>query len=126
VGNIDEQIYASTPTSDLKLTEKGKQQAEAAGREIVAKIGGGRVAMYCSSFLRACETMDKVKEVLEKDSKIEVSNPIYKDEITEQKYGNQAGLATIEIEKKKREQYGHYYYKFPDGEFVAAMYVSDE
>ena len=125
-GNINEQIYASTPTSDLKLTETGKRQAEAAGRDIGAKIGGGRVTIYCSSFQRAISTMDKVREVLEQDKSIELSEPIIKDEITEQKYGNQAGLATIEIEKEKREQYGHYHYKFPDGEFVAAMYVSDE
>jgi hypothetical protein len=49
-GNVDEELYKNAPTSRLKLTKLGQQQAVDAGRSIVDKIGSGRVAIFCSSF----------------------------------------------------------------------------
>jgi broad specificity phosphatase PhoE len=117
-GNVDEELYKSTPTSRLKLTQLGKEQAVKAGRTIVEKIGSDRVAIFCSAFQRAIETMDKVKEAIaDYGAGIQVtyeSDPPC-DELNEQKYGNAAGIATIGVRKAEREMYGGYDYCFPDG-----------
>jgi hypothetical protein len=116
-GNVDEELYKNTPTSRLKLTKLGQQQAVDAGRSIVDKIGSGRVAIFCSSFQRAVGTMDKVKEAIaDYGVGIQItfeSDP--RDELNEQKYGNAAGIATIELKKAERKKYGGYEYCFPDG-----------
>jgi hypothetical protein len=117
-GNVDEERYKNTPTSQLKLTQLGEEQAVKAGRSIVEKIGSGRVAIFCSAFQRAVETMDKVKEAIaDYGAGIQVtyeSDPPC-DELNEQKYGNAAGIATIGVRKAERERYGGYDYCFPDG-----------
>jgi hypothetical protein len=116
-GNVDEELYKNKPTRKLKLTKLGEQQAVTAGRAIVDKIGSGRVAIFCSSFQRAVGTMDKVKEAIaDYGAGIQVtyeSDP--RDDLNEQKYGNAAGLKTIDVRKAEREKYGGYDYCCPEG-----------
>jgi broad specificity phosphatase PhoE len=117
-GNVDEHIYKNTPTSELKLTDTGKQQATSAGRSIVSRIVRGRVKIFCSSFDRALGTLAKVKDELEAAAGIEITSTEILDDLKEQKYGNAAGLATIADRKESRKKYDHYEYCFPQGSLI--------
>jgi broad specificity phosphatase PhoE len=114
-GNVDEEVYKNTPTSELKLTDAGQLQATSAGRSIVDRIASGRVAIFCSSFDRALDTLDTVKAEL-KVAGIQITSETILDDLKEQKYGNAAGLATIEDRKESRKKYDHYEYCFPQGQ----------
>ena len=117
-GNVDEHIYKNTPTSELKLTDTGKQQATSAGRSIVSRIVSGRVKIFCSSFDRALGTLAKVKDELDAAAGIEITSTEILDDLKEQKYGNAAGLATIADRKESRKKYDHYEYCFPQGSLI--------
>jgi broad specificity phosphatase PhoE len=121
-GNVDEEVYKNTPTSELKLTDAGQLQATSAGRSIVARSVSGRVAIFCSSFDRALDTLDTVKSEL-KAAGIQITSQTILDDLKEQKYGNAAGLATIEDRKESRKKYDHYEYCFPQGIFSKSVVI---
>jgi len=57
VGNIKGSL---TSTTDFELTSKGKLQAQRAGRILCEELKGKRLTAYCSSLLRARQTLEEV------------------------------------------------------------------
>ena len=61
VGNIDHRSYTNTPDPQLPLTNKGLQQAAAAGRAIRQLTGNEPVFFYLSPYRRSLLTFDGIK-----------------------------------------------------------------
>lgn len=119
-GNVDKTIYARIPDYALKLTDKGRQEALDAGKEI-AKVISGKTMVYCSSYHRTRQTYEGVKKSLDVWKYYET--PL----LREQEWGTTFdGIksyqdASEDIEKY-RDEHGTFYYRFKSGESVADVF----
>jgi len=119
-GNANKDVYKTVPDYAITLTEKGHQQAELAAEEIAAMIGNHHVQFYVSPFWRTRQTFLHIAEKLSAE-KISY----YEDlRLREQEWGqdmvNRPGIHWDQ--EKARENYGHTYYRFGDGESCADVY----
>jgi broad specificity phosphatase PhoE len=64
-GNIDKSIYAHTPDYALGITQKGREQANEAGRQLRALLGNESVKFYVSTHKRTRLTYEIVRAHLE-------------------------------------------------------------
>jgi broad specificity phosphatase PhoE len=73
-GNVDESMYTRIPDSKISLTERGKRQAEDAGRRIREIIEAGQEAgddnwmvyFYVSPYLRTLQTLRGIGAAFER------------------------------------------------------------
>ncbi len=118
VGNANKSVYKDTPDYALTLTDKGHQQAEAAGLAIKTYIEPDQsIQFYVSPFWRTRQTYAGIRK----------SFPIpdhnlyryYEDpRLREQEWGqNMESREQGFIDKieEYRDSYGHFYYRFRDG-----------
>ena len=122
-GNADRKIYSSKPDYKLALSEKGKLEAQKAGKNLKEIIHNSSIQVYCSPFYRTRETWNIIKEELN-------SNSInYKEDprIREQEWGHFRSFELNEEIVKERDEFGLFYFRIPDGESGADVYdrVSD-
>ncbi len=107
-GNVDKEIYKTTPDYALRLTQKGYEQALAVGKKIGEELKGP-IAFYTSSFFRTRDTYQGIIEGGQLDHRIYTR---YEDSrLVEQSWGQ--SNHTIE---EARDAYGHYYFRFANGE----------
>ncbi|WP_394938968.1 histidine phosphatase family protein [Psychromicrobium sp. YIM B11713] len=108
--NLDQTIYDRIPDYRIPLTELGLEQARAAGEEIRAQLAGEKVCVYVSPYLRAYQTLealglgDSVDRIFEEPR------------LREQDWANFQDPADIAEQKELRNAYGHFFYRFRDGE----------
>lgn len=57
LGNVSGNL---TSTTDFELTERGRQQAQRAGNALREELEGKAVTAYCSSLLRARQTLEEI------------------------------------------------------------------
>lgn len=57
LGNVSGNL---TSTTDFELTEKGRKQAQRAGNALREEFAGKAVTAYCSSLLRARQTLEEI------------------------------------------------------------------
>lgn len=57
LGNVSGNL---TSTTDFELTEKGRKQAQRAGNALREELEGKAVTAYCSSLLRARQTLEEI------------------------------------------------------------------
>lgn len=122
-GNVDKSLYHVKPDYALELTENGKLQAREAGSRIKGMVGDESLFFYVSPMWRTRSTFEQIV------SSLKGSDIRYKEEprIREQEWGHlRSRQASIEIEAK-RDSYGTFYYRIPEGESAADVYdrVSD-
>lgn len=121
-GNVDKDIYKVQPDYTLELTQLGQQQAFEAGSRIRDLICfDDTVAMYVSPFYRTRQTAFHMKKSLNVFSSTEDVR------LREQEWGQHISGEYNENHEILREQYGHFYWRFPNGESCADVYdrVSD-
>jgi broad specificity phosphatase PhoE len=109
LGNIDELAYTRTPDHALPLTPRGEVQARKAG-EVVRELLTEPAAAYVSPYVRAMRTLAllDVGDLLERT----VPEP----RLREQDWGNLQDPVEQEIQKRKRHEFGHFFYRLPHGE----------
>jgi broad specificity phosphatase PhoE len=107
LGNVDELAYTRTPDHALPLTERGETQARAAGTEIRALLPGPAAA-YVSPYVRAQRTFT----LLDVPAERVVPEP----RLREQDWGNLQDPVEQELEKQRRHDFGHFFYRLPHGE----------
>jgi broad specificity phosphatase PhoE len=107
LGNVDELAYTRTPDYALPLTSVGEEQARKAGAEVRALIDDP-VAAYVSPYVRALRTF----ELLD----VAVERTVPEPRLREQDWGNLQDPVEQEVEKRKRHDYGHFFYRLPHGE----------
>ncbi len=125
-GNINKDIYKDTPDYALKLTPKGVEQAIAVGKKLADVIPQtSRIQFYVSPFWRTRQTYLNISK------NFKIGNIQYYEDprIREQEWGQDLvtrGGYSHEREND-RDTYGHFYYRFRDGESCADVYdrVSD-
>lgn len=117
-GNVDFSLYENTPDFALKLTPKGVEQAQQAGREIAALIGNERLYAYVSPFHRTRETFLHIKESINDNIVKAIEDP----RIREQEWGHLRHPDDNKEIIKERDDFSTFYYRIPDGESGADVY----
>lgn len=110
LGNVDELAYTRIPDHALPLTSLGEQQARAAGPVVRGLLAEGRVAAYVSPYVRTIRTF----ELLELGPMVERTVP--EPRLREQDWGNLQDPVEQEIQKQKRHEFGHFFYRLAHGE----------
>jgi broad specificity phosphatase PhoE len=117
-GNVDKTIYKTKPDYAVELTEKGHQQAVDVGAKVVLLTHNTPTMFYVSPFWRTRQTFLNIAHQYEYPSYVKY----YEDpRLREQEWG-QDMVSAVGVkwdEEKARETYGHFYYRFGDGESCA-------
>lgn len=138
-GNADTSKYITTPDHAIQLTQKGRDQARAAGRQLFDKAispvphtrYSPRWAIYYSPFVRSIQTTEEIikgyNECCEEDfTKISKQSTLLREEprIREQEW--HARMPPLDADKKDLEsdskKYSKFYYRFESGESCADVY----
>jgi broad specificity phosphatase PhoE len=107
LGNIDELAYTRTPDHALPLTVRGEAQARAAGPAVRALLDGP-VAAYVSPYVRAQRTFALLD--------VQAERVVPEPRLREQDWGNLQDPVEQELEKQRRHEFGHFFYRLPHGE----------
>ncbi|MER8032865.1 histidine phosphatase family protein [Streptomyces bauhiniae] len=116
VGNVDDSVYEREPDHALALTDRGREQAEETGRHLREIFGDERVSVYVSPYRRTHETLDTFR--LDPDLIRVREEP----RLREQDWGNWQERDDVKLQKAYRDAYGHFFFRFPQGESGADVY----
>lgn len=124
-GNVDETVYTHTPDWKVSLTDKGRDQAQAAGRSFKKILDGdaaaGPVFIYSSPYARCQETVEHlVAAAGVPESRIVGRRQ--EPRIREQDFGNFQDPQKMRECKVSRNEFGRFFYRFPNGESGADVY----
>ncbi|MFC8302198.1 histidine phosphatase family protein [Specibacter sp. NPDC057265] len=114
--NIDPGIYDSIPDYRIPLTELGVAQARAAGERVRRQLDGQKVRVYVSPYLRAHQSL----EAMELGDLVE--SIMEEPRLREQDWANFQDPAQIAAQKELRDAYGHFFYRFREGESGSDVY----
>ncbi|WP_328718988.1 histidine phosphatase family protein [Streptomyces sp. NBC_00247] len=115
-GNVDDTVYEREPDHALRLTHTGLQQAEAAGLRLREVFGEERVSVYVSPYRRTHETFRSLGLDL---TRVRVRE---EPRLREQDWGNWQDRDDVRLQKANRDAYGHFFYRFAQGESGADVY----
>jgi broad specificity phosphatase PhoE len=110
LGNVDELAYTRIPDHALPLTSLGERQARESGPAVRAMLGAAPVAAYVSPYVRAIRTF----ELLGVADLIRFVVP--EPRLREQDWGNLQDPVEQEVQKQKRHEFGHFFYRLAHGE----------
>lgn len=103
--NVDVTLYQRMPDHAIPLSEKGRAQAEAAGRYLLAMLPRGEhVRLWCSPYLRARQTAACIREVAG-DTITDVREHI---NLVEQNFGLFDGIRDAELPLRYPQEHAHY------------------
>jgi broad specificity phosphatase PhoE len=115
-GNLDDTVYEREPDHALALTDRGRAQAEALGKELRELFGRERVSVYVSPYRRTHQTL----QLLGLDP--ELVRVREEPRLREQDWGNWQDREDVRRQKEYRDAYGHFFYRFAQGESGADVY----
>ncbi|MFI1801019.1 histidine phosphatase family protein [Streptomyces sp. NPDC020379] len=116
VGNVDDTVYEREPDHALSLTEKGRKQAREAGVQLRELFGDEQVSAYVSPYRRTHQTFH---ELGLDPGRVRVRE---EPRLREQDWGNWQDPADVRRQKAYRDAYGHFFYRFAQGESGADVY----
>jgi broad specificity phosphatase PhoE len=115
-GNVDDSVYEREPDHALALTERGRRQAEETGNRLREMFGREQVSVYVSPYRRTHETL---RAFHMDDELIRVRE---EPRLREQDWGNWQDRDDVRLQKSYRDAYGHFFFRFPQGESGADVY----
>ncbi|MFE3327281.1 histidine phosphatase family protein [Streptomyces sp. NPDC059176] len=115
-GNADDSVYERVPDHALRLTERGRDQAAATGERLRELFGRERVSVYVSPYRRTLETF---RELRLDPALVRVRE---EPRLREQDWGNWQDTEDVRLQKTYRDAYGHFFYRFAQGESGADVY----
>ncbi|XP_052191722.1 phosphoglycerate mutase-like protein AT74 [Diospyros lotus] len=124
-GNHDDTAYTTTPDHKIPLTQRGVEQAEAAGVDIHRVVSDDghsdnwKVYFYVSPYERTRATLRQIGRSFPRDRLLGVREEC---RIREQDFGNFQQEDRMKIIKQTRERFGRFFYRFPEGESAADVY----
>ncbi|KAK0626049.1 histidine phosphatase superfamily [Immersiella caudata] len=129
-GNRNRDIHQTVPDHRVKLTSEGWQQAYEAGRRLRKMLrADDTLHFFTSPYRRTRETTEGILATLTSDepepSPFKRNNiKVYEEpRLREQDFGNfQPCSAEMERMWQERADYGHFFYRIPDGESAADAY----
>lgn len=110
LGNVDELAYTRIPDHSLPLTDAGREQARRVGPELRELLDGERPAVYVSPYLRTRETLRLL------DIRDACEWVVPEPRLREQDWGNLQDPLEQEVQKQRRHEFGHFFYRLPFGE----------
>lgn len=124
------EIHQTVPDHRVKLTQEGWKQAYEAGRRLRAMLrADDTVHFFTSPYRRTRETTEGILATLTSDdpepSAFKRNNiKVYEEpRLREQDFGNfQPCSAEMERMWQERADYGHFFYRIPNGESAADAY----
>ncbi len=114
--NVDQSIYNRIPDYRIPLTELGVAQAKEAGRKVRQQLAGEKVRVYVSPYLRAYQTLEAM------DLGDLVESIMEEPRLREQDWANFQNPTVIADQKELRNSYGHFFYRFREGESGSDVY----
>jgi len=111
-GNTDRTAYSSTPDSQIALTERGWAQGVVAGLQIRKLVGDESVRFFYSPYMRARQTLLAILQAFDTRTVQMSAEP----RLREQDFGNFQDPAGMDQQMKERQQFGRFYFRFPNGE----------
>ncbi|ELR06775.1 hypothetical protein VC83_04241 [Pseudogymnoascus destructans] len=129
-GNKNRDIHQNIPDHRVKLTNDGWDQAHEAGRQLRALLKpDDTLHFFTSPYRRTRETTEGILSTLTSDDPSPSSFPrdkikVYEEpRLREQDFGNfQPCSAEMERMWQERADYGHFFYRIPNGESAADAY----
>ncbi|KAI9703115.1 MAG: hypothetical protein M1820_005987 [Bogoriella megaspora] len=129
-GNKNREVHQIIPDHRVKLTPDGRQQAEEAGRRLRSMLRpDDTVRFFTSPYRRTRETTEGILRTLTGDDLTPSPFPrhtikVYEEpRLREQDFGNfQPCSAEMERMWQERADYGHFFYRIPNGESAADAY----
>ncbi|GFF44248.1 broad-range acid phosphatase DET1 [Aspergillus udagawae] len=129
-GNKNREIHQTIPDHRVKLTPEGHRQAKEAGSKLRALLRpDDTIHFFTSPYRRTRETTEGILESLSSDSPSPSPFPrhtikVYEEpRLREQDFGNfQPCSAEMERMWLERADYGHFFYRIPNGESAADAY----
>ncbi|KAH7130201.1 phosphoglycerate mutase family protein [Dendryphion nanum] len=129
-GNKNRDIHQFIPDHRVKLTSHGVGQAEEAGRQLRTLLKpDDTIQFFTSPYRRTRETTEGILRTLTSDDP--TPSPFHRHKIKvfeeprlrEQDFGNfQPCSAEMERMWQERADYGHFFYRIPNGESAADAY----
>ncbi|MEF2526381.1 MULTISPECIES: histidine phosphatase family protein [Streptomyces] len=115
-GNADDTVYEREPDHALRMTGLGHEQAAAAGVRLRELFGEERVSAYVSPYRRTLQTF--------RDLGLDPARVRVREEprLREQDWGNWQDREDVRLQKAYRDAYGHFFYRFAQGESGADVY----
>lgn len=115
-GNNDDSIYERVPDHALALTEQGVRQAEETGEHLRSLFGQERISAYVSPYRRTHQTLAAFR--------LDPGLLRVREEprLREQDWGNWQDREDVRKQKGYRDAYGHFFYRFAQGESGADVY----
>ena len=129
-GNKNRDIHQTTPDHRVKLTPEGHRQAQEAGRRLRNLLRpDDTLHFFTSPYRRTRETAEGILQSLTSDDPSPSPFPrqgikVYEEpRLREQDFGNFQPCST-EMERMwmERADYGHFFYRIPNGESAADAY----
>ncbi|GAA1602167.1 phosphoglycerate mutase family protein [Kribbella karoonensis] len=114
--NLDKTLFERMPDHAIPLTARGHEQAAKAGRQLRELFENEPVRVYVSPYLRARQTLDS----LGLDDLIGSARE--EPRLREQDWANFQDTEDIERQRKLRDSFGHFYYRFTHGESGSDVY----
>ncbi|TAQ85393.1 hypothetical protein B7494_g6277 [Chlorociboria aeruginascens] len=129
-GNKNRDIHQSVPDHRVKLTQDGWTQAYEAGQRLRSLLrADDTLHFFTSPYRRARETTEGILSTLTCDEPSPTPFPrhsikVYEEpRLREQDFGNfQPCSAEMERMWQERADYGHFFYRIPNGESAADAY----
>ncbi|KAM0718464.1 hypothetical protein Q7P37_005534 [Cladosporium fusiforme] len=131
-GNKNREIHQLIPDHRVKLTDDGWNQAEDAGHRLRSLLKpDDTLQIFTSPYRRTRETTEGILRTLTSPSESGAPSPfnrhaikVYEEpRLREQDFGNfQPCSAEMERMWQERADYGHFFYRIPNGESAADAY----
>ncbi len=117
-GNLDKSHYEVTPDFALKLTPKGIEQAQRAGKDIKELTQNEKIHVYLSPFFRTRETFQQIRLEIDENIAQAIEDP----RIREQDWGHLRNPEDNKGIAQERDNFSTFYFRIPDGESGADVY----
>ena len=114
--NLDKSIFERVPDHAIPLTPHGHEQSAKAGEYLRELFENEPARVYVSPYVRAWQTLDS----LGLDDL--VGEPREEPRLREQDWANFQIAGEIEDQKELRNAYGHFFYRFREGESGSDVY----
>ncbi|KAL8813292.1 MAG: hypothetical protein Q9200_000362 [Gallowayella weberi] len=129
-GNKNREIHQTVPDHRVKLTQDGWKQAEAAGLKLRSLLRpDDTLHFFTSPYRRTRETTEGILNALTSSDPAPSPFPrhtikVYEEpRLREQDFGNfQPGSSEMARMWSERAEYGHFFYRIPNGESAADAY----
>lgn len=115
-GNADDHIYETVPDHALHLTDKGRAEVRECASRLRTLLNGESVRVWASPYTRTRETAELL------DLGVPMEDVRFEPRLREQDWANFQDPEKVAEEKRLRNEFGHFWYRFSAGESGADVY----